>query len=77
MVVGVFAVTPPEQRPRGPELLLEHCDQMDRLQSEPHSPRPRVETALGGRLTRVLLFALAPARSPGRYLRRRRGSSSP
>jgi len=76
MVVGAFAVDP-EQPPRGPALLLEHCDQINRLQQEPHPPRRRLETLLGRRLTRLLLFALTGDRSPGRYLRRRRGSSAP
>ena len=44
---------------RGPELLLEHCSALERLEQARPSPVARLEQVLGARLARLLVTALA------------------
>ena len=44
---------------RGPELLLEHCSALGRLEQSRPSPVARLERVVGARLAQLLVTALA------------------
>jgi hypothetical protein len=56
----------PDGRGRGSALLLEHCAVLDRLDEARTPAVERLELALGGDLTRVLVTALARSGGRGR-----------
>jgi hypothetical protein len=53
----------PPQSERGSELLLEHCAALTRVASVRTPAFERLEQALGGELTRLLVVALARRRA--------------
>jgi hypothetical protein len=53
----------PPQGERGSELLLEHCAALTRISSARTPAFERLEEALGGELTRLLVVALARRRA--------------
>ena len=53
----------PPQGERGYELLLEHCAALTRVSSARTPAFERLEAALGGHLTRLLVVALARHRA--------------
>jgi len=54
----------PPQGGRGTELLLEHCAALTRITPSRTRAVERLEHALGGELTRLLVVALARGRAP-------------
>jgi hypothetical protein len=60
---------------RGPGLLVEHLEGLERLERPRAAARRRLSGLIGSELTRFLMFALASDQR-GRW-RRRRSSSSP
>ena len=53
----------PPQGERGSELLLEHCAALTRISTARTPAFERLEQALGGELTRLLVVALARRRA--------------
>jgi hypothetical protein len=56
----------PQRRGRGPNLLLEHCAALDRLEEARTPAVERLELELGGDRARLLVTALAGRRGSGR-----------
>jgi hypothetical protein len=65
------------ESPRGPELIVEHCARLSRLQRSREPARRRLERRVGTGLAHLLVFALAGNHAPRRDVRCGRGSSSP
>jgi hypothetical protein len=58
-----MTTAPPRRtKGRGPELLLAHCAALTRPDDAPPAAAARLEAQLGGRLSRLLVAALAPKR---------------
>jgi hypothetical protein len=57
--VGAAADTPSHEPRRGPSLLLEHCERLERMMSsQPRPARDRLELAVGPELATALIRLL-------------------